>query len=250
MKNYLIRSLYKIKSPMWFADRSNEGDLYQYYYDMHKLSLASFEKHLQGEWEFVFYEKEVDHIQDVFKDHFFEIYKFWKENAPCNILYCGPDTLMMKPTEVFDKYKNFTMFNYTDPRTTSPANREAINHYDIYHQHYFNADVRYYPAGMRQDIWNLGLKMAEDWDFNCWGTEQVILNEMLWKQPDVSFSNVYNPNMNYMGHNLFLDNWDRTKEFSNNWNRSLLSDANIVHLCGSRLANKKLELMIAMAKLT
>ena len=46
MKNYLIRSLYKIKSPMWFEDRSSEGDLYDWYMKMHDISLRSFEKNL------------------------------------------------------------------------------------------------------------------------------------------------------------------------------------------------------------
>ena len=50
MKNYLIRSLYKIKSPMWFADRTQEGDLYDWYMKMHDISLRSFEKHLEGDW--------------------------------------------------------------------------------------------------------------------------------------------------------------------------------------------------------
>ena len=54
MKNYLIRSLYKIKSPMWFDDRSSEGDLYDWYMKMHEISLRTFKRHLQGEWEFIF----------------------------------------------------------------------------------------------------------------------------------------------------------------------------------------------------
>jgi len=124
------------------------------------------------------------------------------------------------------------------------------NKCNVSHPHYFNADVRYYPASMSQHIWDIGLALAKDWDKTEWDTEQLILNEMLWQQPDVTLEDIYNPNMNYMAHQLFLDNWEQSKEISNNWNQSLLKDANIVHLCGSRLANKKLELMKAMAKLT
>ena len=40
----------------------------------HEISLRTFKKHLQGDWEFVFFNKEVDNIQEVFKDHFFEIF--------------------------------------------------------------------------------------------------------------------------------------------------------------------------------
>ena len=115
MKNYLIRSLYKIKSPIWFEDRSGEGDLYDWYMKMHDISLRSFEKHLQGDWEFVFFNKEVENIQEVFKNHFFEIYDIWKQ-GDTNILYCGPDNVVMKPTEFFGKYDDFMMFNYDDFR--------------------------------------------------------------------------------------------------------------------------------------
>lgn len=42
---------------MWFADRSKEGDLYSQYMDMSNISLKTFEKHLAGDWEYVFFNK-------------------------------------------------------------------------------------------------------------------------------------------------------------------------------------------------
>lgn len=243
MKNYLIRSLYKIKSPVWFSDRSKEGDLYDWYLKMNDISLRSFQKHLQGEWEFIFFNKEVDNIQEVFKDHFFEIYDIWK-NEECNILYCGPDNIMMKPTAFFGEYSDFMMFNYTDPKSSVEP-----NHYNIQHTHFLNADVRYYPSTMKQDIWELGLSMAERWDFNCWNTEQIILNEMLWKQPNRNPNNTINPKIAYQGHQLFIDNWEQRKQSSNNWNNCEIGDAHIIHLHGSRNAPLKYALMEQLEKL-
>ena len=244
MKNYLIRSLYKIKSPMWFEDRSNEGDLYDWYMKMHDISLRSFEKHLQGDWEFIFFNKEVQNIQEVFKDHFFEIYDIWKE-GDCNILYCGPDNIMMKPTEFYGKYNDFMMFNYTDPKTSIEP-----NHYNIQHEQFFNADVRYYPNTMSHDIWDMGLEMAENWVFKSWNTEQFILNKMLWDQTDRSLDNTLNPAVAYQGHALFIEDWEQRKAYSNEWNGCDIKDAQIIHLHGSRNAPRKFALMEQLEKLS
>ena len=222
---------------MWFEDRSGEGDLYDWYMKMHDISLRSFEKHLQGDWEFVFFNKEVENIQEVFKDHFFEIYDIWKQGN-CNILYCGPDNIMMKPTDVFGKYDDFMMFNYTDPKSSVEP-----NHYDIQHEHFFNADVRYYPSTMSQDIWDMGLEMAENWDFNSWNTEQFILNKMLWDQPSRTLNNTLDPSIAYQGHQLFIEDWEQRKAYSNEWNASDIKDAQIIHLHGSRNAPRKYALM-------
>ena len=222
---------------MWFEDRSNEGDLYDWYMKMHDISLKSFEKHLQGDWEFIFFNKEVENIQEVFKDHFFEIYDIWKQ-GDTNILYCGPDNIMMKPTEFFGKYDDFRMFNYTDPKSSVEP-----NHYDIQHKHFFNADVRYYPSTMSQDIWDMGLEMAENWDFNSWNTEQFILNKMLWDQEGRTLENTLDPTVAYQGHQLFIEEWEQRKAYSNEWNTCDIKDAQIIHLHGSRNAPRKYALM-------
>lgn len=222
---------------MWFEDRSNEGDLYDWYMKMHDISLKSFEKHLQGDWEFIFFNKEVENIQEVFKDHFFEIYDIWKQ-GDTNILYCGPDNIMMKPTEFFGKYNDFRMFNYTDPKSSVEP-----NHYDIQHKHFFNADVRYYPSAMSQDIWDMGLEMAENWDFNSWNTEQFILNKMLWDQEGRTLENTLDPTVAYQGHQLFIEEWEQRKAYSNEWNTCDIKDAQIIHLHGSRNAPRKYALM-------
>ena len=229
---------------MWFEDRSNEGDLYDWYMKMHDISLRSFEKHLQGDWEFIFFNKEVENIQEVFKDHFFEIYVIWKQ-GDTNILYCGPDNIMMKPTDFFGKYDDFMMFNYTDPKSSIEP-----NHYNIQHEHFFNADVRYYPSTMSQDIWDMGLEMAENWDFNSWNTEQFILNKMLWDQTNRNLDNTLDPTVAYQGHQLFIEEWEQRKAYSNEWNGCDIKDAQIIHLHGSRNAPRKYSLMEQLEKLS
>ena len=130
------------------------------------------------------------------------------------------------------------MFNYTDPKSSVEP-----NHYNIQHKHFFNADVRYYPQTMAQDIWDIGLEMAENWDFDCWNTEQFILNEMLWRQPNRTLDNTVDPTLAYQGHMLFTHTTHRQLEESNKWNNCEFDDAKIVHLHGSRNAPEKLSLM-------
>lgn len=227
MKNLLVRSLYRIKSTKWFRDRAEEGDLYDLYHQMHEISLESFEKHLQGDWEFVFYNKEVDNIQEVFRDHFFEIYDLWKSG--CNILYCGPDNFMTQDTSFYGEYSDFRMFNYTDPK--------QFRHFE----HFLNADVRYYSADMDPDTWCKPLEAAKNWDFSEWNTEQIILNDMLWSQADRTPENTIMPHMAYQGHLLGRD--IRTLQYSNAWNGIDIRQAHIIHLHGSRNAPEKLALM-------
>jgi hypothetical protein len=144
----------------------------------------------------------------------------------------------MKPTKFFGEYDDFRMFNYTDPKTS-----DEQNHYNIQHEHFFNADVRYYPSTMSQDIWDMGLEMAENWDFSSWNTEQFILNKMLWDQEGRTIENTLNPKMAYQGHQLVLDNWDQRLKSSNQWNNCKLVDAHIIHTHGSRHAPSKFALM-------
>ena len=145
---------------------------------------------------------------------------------------------MMKPTEFFGKYDDFRMFNYTDPKSSVEP-----NHYDIQHKHFFNADVRYYPSTMSQDIWDMGLEMAENWDFNSWNTEQFILNKMLWDQEGRTLENTLDPTVAYQGHQLFIEEWEQRKAYSNEWNTCDIKDAQIIHLHGSRNAPRKYALM-------
>ena len=103
---------------------------------------------------------------------------------------------------------------------------------------------------MSQDIWDMGLEMAENWDFNSWNTEQFILNKMLWDQTDRSLDNTLNPAVAYQGHALFIEDWEQRKAYSNEWNGCDIKDAQIIHLHGSRNAPRKFALMEQLEKLS
>jgi hypothetical protein len=231
LKNYLIKGLHRIVSKEWWpgSDRSNEetieGDLYYYYEKMAALSEASFFHNLQGDWEYIKLESTASDVNHVFRQQFRAIWDIWS-NEPCNIYYCGSDTQVLKPVEVFGRYKHFMMFNYTDPKTID----------DI--PHFLNADIRYYPAEMDRDMFEQALSKLSA----CteWNGDQKLYNRMVWDQ-GLTPDQVIDPTMAYQG--PWLPGNEQAKQFTDTWNGCRLEDANIVHWHGSRHAPTKLSLM-------
>lgn len=225
MKNYLIKGLHKIGSATWWegSDRSNEGDLHAAYSKMNDLSEASFARYLEGDWEIINLVSQARDVNHVFRQQFQSIYEIWSRE-PCNILYCGSDTQMVKPTEVFGKYHNFLMWNYTDPRSSGPC------------RHYLNADIRYYPSTMSTETWEFALKMIDHLDW--WGGDQILYNIMVWCQ-GLGHEQVIDPRMAWQGFMLPMS----PKESGDQWNQCPLEEAHIIHWAGSRGADRTVDIM-------
>lgn len=227
MKNYLVKGLHRIVSTKWWPgrDRADEGDLFAHYTNMAKLSEASFLHNLQGDWEYIKLESTAKDVFHVFRQQFRAIWNIWN-NEPCNIYYCGADTQLIKPTEVFGCYKHFMMFNYTDPRTLDNC------------AHFLNADVRYYPVEMNRIMFANALEEMANTD--DWNGDQLLYNRMVWGQ-DLTPEQVIDPTMAYQA--PWLPGNQQAKEFTDTWNGCRLEDANLIHWHGSRNAVQKLDLM-------
>ena len=77
---------------------------------------------------------------------------------------------------------------------------------------------------MSQDVWDLGWKYAKDWDYNIWGTEQIIFNEMMYSQ-DKDHTKWLTPEMNYQMMNAtpeLLENANYITQL-NAWNETELN---------------------------
>lgn len=233
IKNYLVKTLFQVQDTDWKVhDRAHETNLFENYQRMHEISLASFQKNLAGSWEFKFVGGNVNNINQAFEQTFWYIHDLW-HSEPCNILYTDPDTIAVKPVDIWDKFDRFMMFNYTDPKsfnTPNIYNKSFIN--------FFNAGVRYFPAAMDKDIWAEGAEMARRWDHSTYDTEQIILNTMLWDQK-LHLRQALRPELAYQAHMLPQYSIGQ----SNNWNQTLLSESAIIHVHASRNAESKLQLM-------
>ena len=227
MKNYLVKGLHRIGSTQWWPgrDRADEGDLYPYYEKMALLSEASFFYNLQGDWEYIKLESTASDVNHVFRQQFRAIWNIWS-SEPCNIYYCGSDVQVIKPVTVFGRYQHFLMFNYTDPKSLDE------------HEHFLNADIRYYPAEMDRGMFEQALKDVEH--ATEWNNDQKLYNRMVWSQ-GLTPDNVIDPAMAYQG--PWLPGDDRARQFTDAWNGCRLEDASVVHWHGSRNAEAKLQLM-------
>ena len=231
MKNYFVQTLVKVNSTDYgWKDRSSEGDLYSLYKQIQEQSYASFKHNLQGDWEYVLLETEVNNVLEVFRFNFESIYEL-AHREPANIFFCGLDCQMIEPTEVFGKYNKFRMFNHTDPKRNG------------FFENNFNCDTRYYPAELDESIWQYSLDTSEN--LTVWEQEQNIYNNMMWNQ-DVTLEEVLDPKMAFQAH--MMGSPDNNVDEATRWNGIHVNDANIIHWHSSRGAPNRLDVMTEVNK--
>jgi len=231
MKNYLVAKNYTINDhTKWYDDRSNEVSLVENYTKMENVLVETAKQHLVDLDDVIVHRGEAPHIREVFKIHFKEIYDLWK-SEPCNILYCDLDVVFLQKAVFFDQYDFFAMFNFTDPTRT------VDEHYGLTFDRFFNCGIRYYPHDMKQEVWDLGFEMLENWNPDRWDSEQVIYNNMLWSQ-DIAPQLFYRPDLAFQM--LFEQPLHQN---NTTFNRISIRDAAVVHVHGSRGSGNRLEIM-------
>lgn len=231
MKNYLVKTLFEVTSNNWSSlNKTHETEnIYANYVDMHTLSVSSFKKYLQGDWELKFIGGKVNSIQDAFKRTWCEIYDLW-HNEECNILYTDPDTLAIKNINIWDKFNCFMIFNFTDPKSLMTEKIKI--------PYFFNIGVRFFPKTMNKQVWEFGKQLLNEWDDDVYDSEQVILNKMFWAQ-GLKLEQALYPNLAYQAHWLpTLPLWQQDV-----WNGISINEAALIHFHGSRNSTEKLRLM-------
>ena len=235
-KNILVAKNYNITDhSKWWDDKSNQAEeLKNNYNDMQKILVDTAKEHLKDLDDIVVHTGDADNIRNVFKIHFKEIYDLWQTG--CNILYCDLDVVFLKEANIFNQFENFSMFNFTDPSSTTD------DHYGLTFEKFFNCGIRYYPENMKQEIWDYGFELLDNWNPDRWDCEQVIYNAMLWKQ-DLQPQDIYKPNISFqMLHAMPLH------QINTQFNQMRISEASIVHLHGSRDSINRLETMKDLIK--
>ena len=232
-KNFLVFKNYNITDhTKWYNDRTSEIDLVDNYKAMEKIATASALKNVERLNEIKVFRGEATDIREVFKKNFYEIYELWQQGN--NILYADLDVIFTQPVDYFASDNIFRMYNLTDPAQTS------CDHYNVQFDAYFNCGIRYYPKDMSQEVWDLGIKMVENWNSERWDSEQIIYNAMLWSQ-DIQPDDVYDPRVAYQClHDPAIVEGNRiNKQF----NQIDLNEAQAVHVHGSRGSSDRLFLM-------
>ena len=222
-KNYTITDHTK-----WYNNRTNEANLAENYAGMERVMLRSAQRHLKNCDGYHVFKGSAEHIREVFVRNFKEIYEVWRQGH--NILYVDLDVVFTNSYDVFDKIDLFSMFNYTDPRSTHDA------HYDLTLDHFFNCGIRYYPKNMDHSVWDLGFKMLENFDWGRWDSEQIIYNAMQWSQ-STDPQKFLKPRLAYQLLQI------QHAKLNDVFNGIPLERAAAVHVHGSRGSNDRLQLM-------
>lgn len=230
MKNYIISSVRPIRNG-WHIEKNQ--DLYKNYQIMYDMSLASYRKFVLEPFESILLTDPVDDNYQYTLETWNFIRDLW-HSEPCNIFWAGADTFMIQPTQIFGRFKEYRLFNYTDPRSF----REFKNH--------FNNDVQYYPATMSEETWKLGQEYWDqadvEYDLKNWGLDQLRHNAMFWSQ-DIRDDDRLHPYLNYMCHGLRSPSHIQL-EWTQNWNSGLeFNRAHVLHFCASRGSDSVIQFM-------
>jgi hypothetical protein len=236
MKNYVVWTNCAVNESddtvtKWNLAPVNNDTARNGYSQINKISRDSAKKYLQGTWEEIVYTDPAPSRTAIFQRNWQRIHDLWHKE-PCNILYLDSDTIIIRPTEIFDRFAEFRVFNWTDPK----FNEKFENLY--------NAGVRYYPATMSRDLWTVGNEMAKNWDLDNWNQEQEIFNTMFWQQ---HVSDPHHPELNWQGMILHQRS-HQAVDLLNQWNALPIDNAHIIHVHGSRNIEETVNVMSIFAK--
>jgi hypothetical protein len=121
-------------------------------------------------------------------------------------------------TQVFGKYKEFRMFNWTDPKSHPSF------------PNYYNCAVRYFPATMSRKIWDIGDYHYARWNYDIYAHEQEMYNHMFWAQ-GIPAHEAHEPDMNFQ-----MPGASSPQELAawQTWNNCEFGKIKIIHYHGTR----------------
>lgn len=235
MKNYVVWTNCKVNdTETRFGIEPCADDRVTADYDtMFRYSLASARRYLKGAWEPVVFTEPAESRVEMFKSNWRRISDLW-HSEPCNVLYLDSDTIFLKPTEIFGRFDEYRLFNWTTP----PRHEQF--------EHYFNAAVRYHPHTMRQETWDIGEEMAQNWNLDIWDQEQIIFNRMFWSQ-GLDFEDALRPELNWQAPTgTAINELAQHAQF----NSFPIQHVRILHYHGTRGSSRGQDIAAMLAKMT
>lgn len=185
MKNYIVWSVSEIAETesRHGIEAAGTPGVFDSYQRMAEISVLSARHNVRGQWQAVINREPASTRTQLFVQNYWFIHELWL-SEPCNILFLDADTVVTQPVELFDRWPQFRLFNWTTP----PRSAEFLN--------YFNSAVRYYPHSMARETWQLGHSLVQAWRDDIWDWEQQIYNHMFWSQK-LSWRDAHHPELNW-----------------------------------------------------
>ena len=219
MKNYVVWTNCDIteQQPQHGIEAAGKPGVRASYQRMFEASVASARKFLRGSWQGIEFGGTFASRVEMFQANWQRIHALWHQE-PCNILYLDSDAIFVRPVEMFGRWPEYRLFNWTTPA----QHAEFPN--------YFNAAVRYHPHSMSETVWELGDQMAQNWDLTIWDQEQIIFNRMFWSQ-GLTWEDAHHPELNWQAPTgLHLPELAQHAQF----NTLPIEHARIIHYHGTR----------------
>ncbi len=179
MKKIMLTAVWTVESKFHKTQNLVNRNHFDIYKELNNLSVSTFKKH-HPDWE-----HETILINEPFKNHhlaffkvFKETYKIWKENKDSTILFHDVDSICHKNLDhIIKKFNSFMCFGVHDSKDIQKPKKDRGT--------YFSCSLRLFPKEMKEEIWELGFKLWEEYFKNpndyMWAIEQEIYNEMLFK---------------------------------------------------------------------
>jgi hypothetical protein len=184
VKNILLKTLFPIENNKliftWHASRDNLA----LYNEMQDISIASFQKNLLGDWHLMDIRAPAQpNLQEAFIYTMNLTKKIYLENYPCRILYTDPDTICMRPLDIWGAFPEFRLFDQMD-QNVQPLSRRT--------EGYWRCHVRYYSENINKKFWNKMHRLMSNWYFKQYAYEQEVYAKLMWSQDlDLSIKQDY-----------------------------------------------------------
>jgi len=171
--NILLKTLFPIEQIKYFFSEHTQGN-WDNYVAMQELSLRSMRKNLRGEWkEISITAPSKPTLQNAFRDTATLTRDLYLEHAPCRILYTDPDTMCVRPLDIFGRFKEFRLFDQMDQR---------IQPIEARWDGYWNCSVRYFPENLPNEFWERMAVLMSHWDYERYDYEQEMYRQLMWSQ--------------------------------------------------------------------
>ena len=227
--NLLATACYKVDN---MYGNTNHED----YVKLTEKCCKSFLANLKDLHKVVIFDGHKENFSDLFQELYYKVKDYYLKNQPCNILFVDSDTICLKPVSIFNQWDKFAMFNSAEQHRHSYFNSQCLNLVQNLTP-WMMANVRYYPAGLPDSIWDIGDDLAYSW-IDEWAYDTIIYNKMFHSQ-DLNIINFLRPELNF-----------QVEGDLGMISRETVRDASILHCHATRNSNMAIQKMDRAIKLS
>lgn len=189
MKNIFITAQYDVENRYSHNAETTKDD----YRQLTNICTKSFRENLVGLDEVIILNGTVEDYHQLFKEIYWKIREIY-HNQECNIIWSDSDNLCLKPLDIYGKWDKFAMF-FSAHEYCDAFVYESCKVLTEKLRPWMMANLRYYPAGMDNQLWEIGDDLAYSW-IHDWAYETIIYNKMFHSQGITDFKKYHIPAWN------------------------------------------------------